>query len=188
MLAFCLVLMWKRRSIERLVRLLDERMPQKNLLAARTFDEQLEDGLSFVLFFKVACDMVDIIIYVCLGLPQFSSRVIRSSTRFTLCVGQCSSVALNLRRLSAGAGGGQVDRIHRMLRLLASQVSRTLPMKANPLPQEVESSTASSSASSRAESPFARCSKCPTLASSYVVLPVLLWNEGLVHSKGPKQY
>ena len=39
MLAFCLVLMWKRRSSERLVRLLDEQMPRKNLLATGIFDQ-----------------------------------------------------------------------------------------------------------------------------------------------------
>ena len=85
--SFCMALMWKRRSIERLVPLLDEQMPRKNLLAARAFDEQLEDGLSFVLFFKVACDLVGIIIYVWLkvGLPQFSSRVIFVHQIHSLC-------------------------------------------------------------------------------------------------------
>ena len=62
-------------------------MLRKNLLAARAFDEQLEDGFSFVLFFKVACDMLGIIIYVWLkvGLPQFSSRVIFAHQIYSPC-------------------------------------------------------------------------------------------------------
>ena len=55
------------------------------------FCSSSEDGLSFVLFFKVAYDFVGIIIYVWLnvGLPQFSSCIIFAHQ--ILSVGQCST-------------------------------------------------------------------------------------------------
>ena len=131
-------------------------------ISLRTFDlhEQPEDGLSFVLFFKVTYDFAGIIIYVRLnvGLPQFSNRILFAHQIYSLCrtlfytVSLFTFVACLQERVE-----NRCDRIHRILcRLFASQVL------------EVESSTASSSASSRAESPFARCSKCPTLACSPV--------------------
>ena len=135
--------------------------------------------LTQVFLFFVGNGLFFVFIRLDVGLPQFSNRILFAHQIYSLC--RTLFYTVSLFTFVACLQERVEDR----------WTASTECCDSAPLPQEVESSTASSSVSSRAESPFARCSKCPTLASSYVVLPVLLWqmnNQGYIHSKGSKQY